>query len=159
MGLDQRQTEHSILNAYLDLISKAKKFVYIENQFFVSSVCGKPVANAIAEIIIQRIENAIKTNSEFMVVVVLPLLPGFTGGIDQKDANLMRIQLNWEYRTINRGKNSILERLSKQTDNPSKYIKFYGLRNHTKMKDGTPVTEMIYIHSKVVSGHNLVSNY
>jgi phospholipase D1/2 len=28
--------EHSIYNAYMDLISNAKDFIYIENQFFMS---------------------------------------------------------------------------------------------------------------------------
>lgn len=29
-------------------------------------------------------------------------------------------------------------------------MKFYGLRTHERMPDGTPVTEQIYIHSKVM---------
>jgi hypothetical protein len=35
------------------------------------------------------------------------------------------------------------------TDDPSKYIQFFGLRNHGVMKNGTPATEIVYIHSKV----------
>ena len=30
-----KSAEWSILNAYLDLITNAKKFIYIENQFFI----------------------------------------------------------------------------------------------------------------------------
>jgi phospholipase D1/2 len=33
-------------------------------------------------------------------------------------------------------------------ENPEEYISFYGLRNHSVM-NGKPVTEIIYVHSKV----------
>jgi hypothetical protein len=45
----------------------------------------------------------------------------------------------------------ILSSLKKYTTTPEKYIKCFGLRNHGKMKSGKPVTELIYIHSKVYS--------
>lgn len=35
------------------------------------------------------------------------------------------------------------------TPNPEKYIQVFGLRNHGKMKNGMPATELVYIHSKV----------
>lgn len=92
------------------MISNAEHFIYIENQFFVSSVSGNPVKNQIAEAIIKRIELAIEKEQEFKVCVFIPLLPGFEGGIDEKSGNVMRIQLGWEYHTINRGKKSILQR-------------------------------------------------
>lgn len=33
--------------------------------------------------------------------------------------------------------------------NPYQYIQFYSLRTHTVL-DATPVTEMVYIHSKLI---------
>ena len=33
--------------------------------------------------------------------------------------------------------------------NPKDYIRFYGLRNHANLR-GNPVTEMIYVHSKLM---------
>ena len=36
-----KKTENSILNAYYDLIKKAKHYIYIENQFFVSKSWNK----------------------------------------------------------------------------------------------------------------------
>ena len=42
------------------------------------------------------------------------------------------------------------KRLKHLTDKPEKYIRFFGLRNHGEMPNGDPVTEMIYIHSKVI---------
>ena len=75
-----------------------------------SNSSGKPVSNKIAEALIERICRAIEEGENFRVVVVIPLMPGFEGEIYEKNSNLMRIQLSWEYRTINRGKNSIIER-------------------------------------------------
>ena len=110
MGLQEDQVERSIQMAYIELISKAQNFIYIENQFFVSSLCGEPVANQIAEAIVQRIIRAIDEKSDFLIVVVLPLLPGFEGDLNSKNAGVMRIQLGWELNTICRGGNSIIER-------------------------------------------------
>lgn len=110
MGLQSEQVERSIQLAYIDLITHANHFIYIENQFFVSSLCGQPVANQIAEAIVQRILKAVLEQQDFVVVVVVPLLPGFEGDLNAKNANVMRIQLGWEYHTICRGGNSIYER-------------------------------------------------
>jgi phospholipase D1/2 len=110
MGLQEDQVERSIQMAYIELISKAQKFIYIENQFFVSSLCGEPVSNQVAEAIVQRILKAIEEKADFLIVIVLPLLPGFEGDLNSKNANVMRIQLGWELNTICRGGNSIMER-------------------------------------------------
>jgi phospholipase D1/2 len=55
LGLEYDKPEHSIGNAYLDLIENAKEFIYIENQFFISERNG--VAEAIAHRIIRAYEN------------------------------------------------------------------------------------------------------
>ena len=109
MGLQEDQIERSIQMGYVEMISKAKHFIYIENQFFVSSLSGEPVTNQIAEAIVQRLLKAVEENKEFMIVVTVPLLPGFEGDLDAKNANVMRIQLGWELNTIARGGNSIYE--------------------------------------------------
>lgn len=149
MGLHSDELEKSIQLAYIELIKNSEHFVYIENQFFVSSTSGKPVSNQIATAIVRRIEKAIKGNQDFKIMIALPLLPGFEGEIDQKAGNVMRIQMGWLHHTIGRGEHSILKSIQRLTDKPEKYIKFYGLRNHGVMKDGVPKTELIYIHSKV----------
>ena len=40
--------ERSIYDAYLQCIATSEKFIYIENQFFVSGTCGGAVFNRIA---------------------------------------------------------------------------------------------------------------
>lgn len=42
-----------------------------------------------------------------------------------------------------------MTRLMASTPEPEKYIQVFGLRNHGKMKNGKPATELVYIHSKV----------
>ena len=148
-SLGREISEESIHSAYLQLIFDAKHFIYIENQFFISRSAGKPVINSISEALIKRIEMAIDLDEKFLVIVVLPLLPAFEGSVDDPSAAVLRVQLHWEYRTISRGKKSIYSRLREKTPNPEKYIRFFSLRTHEIISE-TPVTEMIYIHSKLL---------
>lgn len=148
-SMGRKVTEDSIHNAYQSLIIEAKKFIYIENQFFISNSAGKPVMNTIAEVLIKRINMAIMCSEEFKVIVMIPLLPAFEGSVDDPSAAVLRVQLHYEYKTICRGKKSIINQLKQLTPYPEKYIQFYSLRTHDKLQ-GQPVTEMIYIHSKLM---------
>jgi hypothetical protein len=38
--------------------------------------------------------------------------------------------MNWQYKTICKGENSLIGRLKKFTDDPSKYLQILGLRKH-----------------------------
>lgn len=146
-GLEK--TESSIHQAYLSLIEESQHFIYIENQFFISSTAGTPVGNRIAEALVDRIKRAHQNNENFHVIVVMPLLPGFEGNVYDPSATVLKIQLNWEYLTISRGENSIIKQLLKLKINPSDYINFYGLRTHSFL-GGVPVTEIVYVHSKMM---------
>jgi phospholipase D1/2 len=55
-------TETSILNAYLAEIEKAENFIYIENQFFISSNAGRFVENTISQAILNKVFDAVKNN-------------------------------------------------------------------------------------------------
>ncbi|KAK6911613.1 Phospholipase D/Transphosphatidylase [Dillenia turbinata] len=147
------QTEESIHHAYCSLIEKAEHFVYIENQFFISGLSGDEIIqNRVLEALYRRILLAHKEQKYFRVIVVIPLVPGFQGGIDDSGAATVRAIMHWQYRTICRGKNSILHNLnevlgSKMHD----YISFYGLRTHGRLFEGGPIaTSQVYVHSKVM---------
>lgn len=59
--LDSDYVEQSIHEAYIDVITKAQHYIYIENQFFISMERGNLyVKNAIAERIYERIIRAHK---------------------------------------------------------------------------------------------------
>ncbi|KAK9291478.1 hypothetical protein L1049_019426 [Liquidambar formosana] len=147
------QTENSIHSAYCSLIEKAEHFIYIENQFFISGLSGDEIIqNRVLEALYRRILRAHKEQKCFRVIIVIPLLPGFQGGLDDGGAATVRALMHWQYRTICRGKNSILHNLNdllgpKTLD----YISFYGLRSYGRLCEGGPVaTSQVYVHSKVI---------
>ncbi|XP_059439509.1 phospholipase D zeta 1-like [Corylus avellana] len=147
------QIEGSIHSAYCSLIKDAKHFIYIENQFFISGLKGdETIQNRVLEALYRRILKAHKEQKCFRVIVVLPLLPGFQGGLDDGGAATVRALTHWQYRTISREKHSILHKLNvilgpKTHD----YISFYGLRSYGRLFDDGPVaTSQVYVHSKLM---------
>jgi phosphatidylserine/phosphatidylglycerophosphate/cardiolipin synthase-like enzyme len=69
-------TEASIYAAYLQLIEQAKHFIYIENQFFISSTAGPEVQNLIAMALVDRIVKAANEGqTSFRVYMVVPVTP------------------------------------------------------------------------------------
>eukprot|EP00268_Persea_americana_P049346 TRINITY_DN5288_c0_g1_i4.p1 TRINITY_DN5288_c0_g1~~TRINITY_DN5288_c0_g1_i4.p1 ORF type:complete len:804 (-),score=140.04 TRINITY_DN5288_c0_g1_i4:260-2671(-) len=146
-------TEESIHNAYCSTIEKAEYFIYIENQFFISGLSeDETIRNRVLEALYSRIRRADKEKKCFRVIIVIPLLPGFQGGLDDGGAASVRAVMHWQYRTICRGPNSILQKLydllgPKTHD----YISFYGLRTYGRLHDGGLVaTNQVYVHSKVM---------
>ncbi|XP_057962752.1 phospholipase D zeta 1-like isoform X2 [Malania oleifera] len=147
------QTEQSIHRAYCSLIEKAEHFIYIENQFFISGLSGDEIVqNRIVEALYKRIMLAHKQQKCFRVIVVIPLLPGFQGGLDDGGAATVRAIMHWQYRTICRGKNSILHELNVRLGPKTyDYISFYGLRSYGRLfDDGAIATSQVYVHSKVM---------
>ena len=78
----------------------------------------------------------------------MPLLPGFEGDITDPNSTVLRIQMHHQYQAIKRGKNALFKKLA-HIQNIDDYIFFYGLRQSCVI-DGTPVTEIIYVHSKLM---------
>ncbi|WOK96099.1 phospholipase D zeta 1-like isoform X1 [Canna indica] len=147
------QTEDSIHKAYVSLIEKAKHFIYIENQFFISGLSGDDtIRNRVLHALYQRIMLAEKEKKQFRVIIVLPLLPGFQGSIDDGDSASVRAIMHWQYRTICRGPNSILQKLyDKMGHRAHDFISFYGLRTYGRLCDGGPLfTNQVYVHSKLM---------
>ncbi|KAM0821512.1 hypothetical protein ACQ4PT_072157 [Festuca glaucescens] len=147
------QIEGSIHNAYFSLIEKAEHFVYIENQFFISGLSGDDtIKNRVLEALYRRIIRAEREKKRFKAIIVIPLLPGFQGGIDDGGAASVRAIMHWQYRTICRGPNSILQNLYDVIGlKAHDYISFHGLRAHGRLSDGGPlVTSQIYVHSKLM---------
>lgn len=108
LGLKSSKPENSIQIAYLELIEKSRKFIYIENQFFISSTAGEPLKNKIAEALLLRIRRAIEKGETFMVFIVIPLLPGFEGSVEEPKGTFTRITLGFQQLTISKGPKAIL---------------------------------------------------
>ncbi|XP_043711223.1 phospholipase D zeta 1-like [Telopea speciosissima] len=147
------QTESSIHNAYCSLIEKAEYFIYIENQFFISGLAeDEIIRNRVLEAIYRRIMRAYEEQKCFRVIIVIPLLPGFQGGLDDGGAASVRALMHWQYRTICRGQHSILHNLYDLLGpRTHDYIDFYGLRTYGRLLDGGPIaTSQVYVHSKIM---------
>ncbi|KAK0092201.1 hypothetical protein PV326_001951 [Microctonus aethiopoides] len=150
--LDSDTIEQSIHEAYIDVITNSEKYIYIENQFFITMATMErhSVRNRIGETLLKRILRAHKEGAIFRVFIVMPLLPGFEGEVGGPTGTTLHTITHWNYASISRGKDAILSRLiDAGIEDPSEYITFHGLRTHSLL-NGSMVTELIYVHSKLI---------
>ena len=76
-----KKSEMSIQNAYIHIIRKAKRFIYIENQYFYSSsymwnTSTKPSCrHTIPFEIARKIANKIRRKDQFVAYIVVPMFP------------------------------------------------------------------------------------
>ncbi|KAJ5726457.1 uncharacterized protein N7483_007814 [Penicillium malachiteum] len=144
-------TEHSIMNAYVKLIEESEHFVYIENQFFISTceIDGRKIENLIGDSLVERIVRAAKNNEAWRAVIVIPLMPGFQNTVDSEGGTSVRLIMQCQYRSICRGETSIFGRLRALGIDPEDYIQFFSLRTWGKIGPQKQlVTEQLYIHAK-----------
>jgi phospholipase D1/2 len=139
-------TEQSIYAAYVDLITKAKHFIYIENQYFIGSTAGGQVRNVVAQMILNRLITAITNQETFRVIIIVPVLPDG----DPSDASIQQV-IKWQYRTIINSKGSILNTLRETFPkaNLEDYISFYCLRSHGMLNNEFYIHE----HDEQVEAH------
>ncbi|KAI8140212.1 hypothetical protein BJV82DRAFT_624297 [Fennellomyces sp. T-0311] len=134
LGLDE--TEHSIQNAYIHSIHDAEHFIYIENQFFITSTEKDDdfvLRNLIGEAIVKRINRAHEERTPFKVYVMMPLMPGFPAELSTKEASNPRMIMHYQYISICRGGRSIIEKLEQNGIDASEYIRFFSLRNYDRI--------------------------
>jgi phospholipase D1/2 len=95
------ETEHSIANAYIEIISAAKHFVYMENQFFITATDPKqrPILNMIGRAIVDRIIRAAREGERFRIVVLMPAVPAFAGDLQDESALGTRAIMEFQYRS------------------------------------------------------------
>ena len=145
--------EHSIQNAYVKAIQKSEHFVYIENQFFVTStiVNTTVIENQIGDALVNRIIRAHRENEIWRACIIVPLLPGYAEPVDSPDASSVRLIVDCQNKSICRGAHSIFARLRKEGIDPDDYITFFSLRSWGKFKSGNLTTEQLYIHAKTMT--------
>ncbi|KAJ5469469.1 Phospholipase D1 [Penicillium diatomitis] len=144
-------TEHSIMNAYVKMIEESEHFVYIENQFFISTceIDGRKIENLIGDALVERIVRAAKNEEAWRAVIVIPLIPGFQNTVDSEGGTSVRLIMQCQYRSICRGDTSIFGRLRALGIEPEDYIQFFSLRTWGKIGSQKQlVTEQLYIHAK-----------
>lgn len=164
--------EASCCTAYQNLIENSQHYIYIENQFFISSSKNEInsqalIKNKILRSLCDRIIRAAREGKKFKVYVVIPLLPAFESDVHEATAATLRLIVHWQKITINKGESSMFGILKAAGVDPSMYISFCSLRTYGRLGEGpmlrdspttspTPflkgkmVTEQIYVHSKVM---------
>lgn len=135
--------KHSIANAYIDIISKAQHFIYIENQFFITSTdeSANVVKNKIGAAIVERILRAAGAGERFKVIVLMPSVPAFAGDLRDESALGTRAIMEFQYFSICRGGHSIMEKIEQAGYDSKQYIRFYNLRNYDRINTSSAMKE------------------
>ncbi|KAH6899655.1 hypothetical protein B0T10DRAFT_1654 [Thelonectria olida] len=151
-SLGIEETEHSIQNAYIKMIEDSDHFVYMENQFFITSTeaYGTRILNRIGDALVNRIIRAHQNEEDWRCVIVIPLMPGFQNTVDEQEGTSVRLILMCQFQSICRGDQSIFGRLRAADIEPEDYINFYSLRQWGIMSNDALVTEQLYIHAKTI---------
>nr|XP_043635662.1 phospholipase D alpha 1 [Erigeron canadensis] len=167
--------DRSIQDAYIHAIRRAKRFIYIENQYFLGSsyawqfddVKGEDVGalHLIPKELSLKIVSKIEAGEKFTVYVVVPMWPE---GIPES-ASVQAI-LDWQRRTMEMMYKDIVQALEAQglQENPRDYLTFFCLGNREVKRSGeyepseTPDPDsdylkaqearrfMIYVHAKMM---------
>ncbi|XP_076067963.1 uncharacterized protein LOC143040639 isoform X2 [Oratosquilla oratoria] len=163
-----RLYENTIQRAYVHHIRRARRFIYIENQYFLGSSHGWMIQEAkcthlIPLEIATRISNAIKAGEDFRVYIVIPLHP-------EGDPTSSAVQeiLHWQHRTMEMMYRKVAKALRKvgSDAHPTDYLGFFCLTKREsaeEMPDGLDEPDcdsvaakarqhmrfMIYVHSKM----------
>ncbi|OTA70721.1 phospholipase D [Hypoxylon sp. EC38] len=153
LGYPKDLREHSIQSAYVKLIEESEHFVYMENQFFITSTetMNTRVVNRIGDALVERIIRANENGEEWRCCILIPLMPGFQNTVDQAEGSSVRLIMQFQYRSICRGPNSIFGRLQALNIDPEDYISFFSLRQWGRIGTHNQlVTEQLYIHAKTI---------
>ncbi|KAM7198653.1 phospholipase D1 [Rhypophila sp. PSN 637] len=150
LGTDD--TEHSIQSAYVRMIEESDHFVYIENQFFITSTetLNNKMVNRIGDALAERIIRAHQKDEDWRAVILIPLMPGFQNEVNEQDGTSVRLILQCQFRSICRGEHSIFGRVRAAGIDPEDYIQFFSLRQWGKLGNNTLTTEQLYIHAKCI---------
>ncbi|RAL10176.1 phospholipase D/nuclease [Aspergillus homomorphus CBS 101889] len=135
---DGISTENSIYNAYIDIIEKSEHFVYLEQQFFITSTGTwlGTVWNRVGEALVARILRAAREGKRYKVIVVMPAVPAFPGDLQALvSGHPPRAIMKLQYKSINRGGFSIMDKIKRAGVNPEEYIRFYNLRSYDRINE------------------------
>ncbi|KAI5861564.1 phospholipase D/nuclease [Durotheca rogersii] len=128
-------TDHSIQNAYSEVIRSAQHYVYIENQFFITATGDQqsPIHNTVGKSIVDACVKAGKEGRKFRVIIIIPAIPGFAGDLRDDAATGTRAIMDYQYKSICRGENSIFEQIRAQGVEPRNHIFLFNLRSYDRL--------------------------
>ena len=168
MSRKGRLYENSIQRAYIHHLRRARRFIYLENQYFLGSSHGWLIQEAkcphlIPMEIAYAIVNSIKEERPLRAYILIPLHP-------EGDPSSVAVQeiLHWQHRTMEMMYRKIAKTLKKRkiSDHPTEYLSFFcvGKREGPEdLPDGLDEPDsdsvaakarenmrfMIYVHSKM----------
>ncbi|KAJ5107867.1 phospholipase D/nuclease [Penicillium angulare] len=131
-------TENSIYHAYIDIIEKSEHFVYLEQQFFVTSTGNwlGSVWNRVGDAIVQRVLRAAQEGKRYKIIVVMPAVPAFPGDLQALiTGHPPRAIMKLQYKSISRGGFSIMDKIRKSGVKPEEYIRFFNLRSYDRINE------------------------
>ncbi|KAK0621698.1 hypothetical protein B0T17DRAFT_618114 [Bombardia bombarda] len=136
-------TDHSIQNAYCEIIRNAQHYVYIENQFFITATGDQqsPIHNQIGRSIVDAVVRAGKEGRKFRVMIVIPAVPGFAGDLRDDGALGTRAIMDYQYKSINRGEHSIFEQIRKEGVDPHNHMFIFNLRSYDRINKTTAIRQ------------------
>ncbi len=125
------------------MILNSQHFVYIENQFFITATSDKqrPIKNKIGAAIVERILRAARNGEKYKIFVMMPAVPAFAGDLQHDDSLGTRAIMEFQYNSINRGGNSIMETIARAGYDPTEYIRFYNCRNYDRINSSAVMRE------------------
>ncbi|KAJ3693858.1 hypothetical protein LUZ60_009338 [Juncus effusus] len=167
--------DRSIQDAYINAIRRARKFIYIENQYFLgSSFAWKPegikpedigALHLIPKELSLKIVSKIEAGERFTVYVVVPMWPE---GVPESGS--VQAILDWQRRTMDMMYTDIVQALQAKgiVADPKDYLTFFCLGNREVKREGEYEPEekpqpdtnyiraqearrfMIYVHTKMM---------
>lgn len=152
-SLGLTKTEHSIMNAYVETIRGSEHFVYLENQFWITTLHNSrtQILNKLGDALVERIIRAHENGESWRAIIVIPLVPGYQNTVEQPEGSSVRLIMQCQYWSICRGETSIFGRLRAHGIDPTDYIEFYSLRTWSRIgRFQSLVTEQLYIHAKIM---------
>lgn len=99
-----------------------------------------------------------RSNSNFKVYVVMPLLPAFEGEFGTNSGAALQAVTHWNYSSICRGGFSLMEKLAQEVPDPNKYIVFCGLRSWDRL-DGKLVCVITFIFRELFCLYQFSSSH
>ena len=151
---DLERSEKSILIAYRDIIRESKRFIYIENQFFVSTTDDKNsrIKNLVSKYIADRIKKAYAKGEPYKVYIVLPEKSGFKGQLEERQAPEQELFFQLQMHSIYRGLHSIRAHLENGEHHKIFIDNYLSVCAFHKWEMNNDIIqhEAIYIHSKLL---------
>lgn len=111
---------------------------------------GDEVCNPICDALYQRIIRAYREGKPYRVYIILPLLPSFQGNAGTPSGVSIHTILHYIRASLFKGSRALIPRLARIIPDPDEYITVYGLRKMEAWPDKELVTELIYVHCKMM---------